>query len=167
MACACIFGKMNDEDDEDGNASDVVRKVDVCNNKQAIDANLSSSERALAGAHTSPAPDDDSDKMSTPIKTQGRGKNKCIRIIHFNDVYTINNETGKPGGAARFTTLLRQRAKAEDSACSDGLEGGNNNEMNADMKSEPSGEALVLFSGDVFSPSLEGNLFKVYIMSLI
>ena len=60
-------------------------------------------------------------------------------------------------------------SQLRDHSCgiTDRLEGGNNNKMNAGMKSEPSGEALVLFSGDVFSPSLEGNLFKVYIMSLI
>ena len=68
-----------------------------------------------------------------------------IRILHFNDVYAINNEEGKPGGAARFASVLRERASA--SCDGDGA--------------VTTGEALVLFSGDVFSPSLEGNLFKV------
>ena len=81
---------------------------------------------------------------------EGRGMTKAasIRILHFNDVYTINNEEGKPGGAARFASVLRERASGSAGA------GG-------DDAMTTTGEALVLFSGDVFSPSLEGNLFKV------
>lgn len=58
---------------------------------------------------------------------------KRINIIHFNDVYNVEDRTQEPvAGAARFVNLLEQ------------LKQSNNNE------NEP---VLVLFSGDAVSPS--------------
>ena len=54
--------------------------------------------------------------------------NKKINLIHFNDVYNVENGTREPvGGAARFITAI-ERLKQE----------------------EPT---IVLFSGDAISPS--------------
>ena len=51
-----------------------------------------------------------------------------ITIIHFNDVYNIEEQASEPvGGAARFKTAVKQLA---------GL------------------DPLILFSGDAFNPSL-------------
>ena len=62
---------------------------------------------------------------------------KNLRIIHFNDVYDIseNPKSYMCGGVARFATLVKT------------------------LKNEhPS--SLVLFSGDLWSPSKQTTLFK-------
>jgi len=53
---------------------------------------------------------------------------RIVTIIHFNDVYNIESRSQEPvGGAARFVTAVNQLA---------------------------SNNPLVLFSGDVFNPSV-------------
>lgn len=53
---------------------------------------------------------------------------QVITILHFNDVYNIEPREQEPvGGAARFTTALKERQHLNP---------------------------LVLFSGDAFNPSL-------------
>jgi len=64
-----------------------------------------------------------------------RKTTKSLRIIHFNDVYNVEENVKEPkGGAARFITALNY------------------------LKQEA--PSLVLFSGDVFSPSTIGDLTK-------
>ncbi|MBE3598215.1 MAG: 5'-nucleotidase C-terminal domain-containing protein [Limnochordaceae bacterium] len=59
-----------------------------------------------------------------------------IHILHFNDTYTLEPvDGGKLGGMARLATLV-QRLRAEDP------------------------EALLLFAGDVISPSTMSSVFK-------
>jgi 5'-nucleotidase len=61
-----------------------------------------------------------------------------IQILHFNDVYHLLPRKQEPvGGAARFATLVKEfRAKyGPDSSC-------------------------VLFSGDLFNPSVESSISK-------
>ena len=53
---------------------------------------------------------------------------RTVTIVHFNDVYNIESRAQEPvGGAARFVTSVSQLA---------------------------SSNPLVLFSGDVFNPSI-------------
>ena len=61
-----------------------------------------------------------------------------FRIIHFNDVYNIQQRKKEPvGGASRFSTKIQElRGAAEDDS------------------------TLVFFSGDAFSPSSESVVFK-------
>lgn len=55
-------------------------------------------------------------------------KGEFLRIIHFNDVYNIEESENEPvGGAARFSTVVKQLQKE--------------------------GPCLTVFSGDAFSPS--------------
>ncbi|RKP04388.1 Metallo-dependent phosphatase-like protein, partial [Thamnocephalis sphaerospora] len=68
-----------------------------------------------------------------------------LRIIHFNDVYHLNESANEPvGGAARFYTALQQ-ARAFVSQQEESL---------------PHADALVLFSGDCFNPSIESSVTK-------
>lgn len=62
--------------------------------------------------------------------------NKNLRIIHFNDVYNIEERNIEPvGGAARFITA-------------------------ADMcRKEKLSETILLFSGDAYSPSTMSILY--------
>ena len=60
-------------------------------------------------------------------RTKEKGVKK-LRVIHFNDVYNIEESQQEPvGGGARFTTLIK-------SLCSEA-------------------PTLIVFSGDAFSPS--------------
>jgi 2',3'-cyclic-nucleotide 2'-phosphodiesterase (5'-nucleotidase family) len=68
-----------------------------------------------------------------------------LRIVHFNDVYHLDEQAKEPvGGAARFYTALQQ-------ACSF-----------VEETEEPVSldKALVLFSGDLFNPSIESSVTK-------
>ncbi|RKP26244.1 Metallo-dependent phosphatase-like protein, partial [Syncephalis pseudoplumigaleata] len=68
-----------------------------------------------------------------------------LRIVHFNDVYHLDEQKKEPvGGAARFYTALQQ-------ACSF-----------AEASEEPVAldKALVFFSGDLFNPSIESSVTK-------
>eukprot|EP01135_Chromosphaera_perkinsii_P006758 Nk52_evm6s578 gene=Nk52_evmTU6s578 len=68
----------------------------------------------------------------------GTGSIEKLRIIHFNDVYNIEEKKTEPvGGAARFTSALNQLKNKQKEA-----EGGDYL------------RPLVLFSGDLFNPSL-------------
>ena len=61
-------------------------------------------------------------------------KLNAVTILHFNDVYNIEAREKEPvGGASRFTSLLR--------------------EVGGD-------DALVLFSGDAFNPSMMSTVMK-------
>ena len=67
-----------------------------------------------------------------------------IQILHFNDVYHLSPRKSEPvGGAARFATVIKEfRAKyGPDSSC-------------------------VLFSGDLFNPSVESSISKGKHMAL-
>ena len=73
---------------------------------------------------------------------------KQLKIIHFNDVYNVESNNIEPkAGAARFVKavdLVKKDSKENDELC------------------------LVLFSGDVFSPSScnkENNLFDLKLCS--
>lgn len=58
-----------------------------------------------------------------------------LTIIHFNDVYNIEEKTNEPvGGIARFKTALDSFADRNP---------------------------LILFSGDLFEPSLRDKPFKI------
>lgn len=57
-------------------------------------------------------------------------KAKILNIIHFNDVYNLEEQKAEPkGGAARFLTAVNHWREVLD------------------------GETIVLFSGDLYSPS--------------
>src|SRR6266498_3975821 len=67
-----------------------------------------------------------------------------IQILHFNDVYHLLPRKQEPvGGAARFATSIKEfRAKyGSDSSC-------------------------ILFSGDLFNPSVESSISKGKHMAL-
>jgi 5'-nucleotidase len=67
-------------------------------------------------------------KKELVYEAKEKAYEKKVRIIHFNDAYNIESRKVEPcGGASRFVTAIE--------------------ELNRD---EP---AIVLFSGDVFSPS--------------
>ena len=58
-----------------------------------------------------------------------------LHILHFNDVYNVEERDQEPiGGAARFKTALTQLKKTHN--------------------------ALVVFSGDIFSPSILSTYFQ-------
>ena len=61
---------------------------------------------------------------------------KVVHVLHFNDVYNLASRPKKEpvGGAARFITATKQK--------SEGL------------------NPLVLFSGDIYSPSKLGQIMK-------
>ena len=102
-------------------------------------ADTAASNAAAAGAAAPPAPPllDAADPPAAPQTNQqhqqqpppSRRRRRTLTIVHFNDVYNIEPPAhGAPGGAARFVAAARRAAEAED--------------------------ALVLFSGDAYSPSL-------------
>jgi hypothetical protein len=62
-------------------------------------------------------------------------------IVHFNDVYHVSPGKSEPvGGAARFTTAIRDSRQH--------------------LESQGYADPLVLFSGDVFSPSTESSITR-------
>jgi 2',3'-cyclic-nucleotide 2'-phosphodiesterase (5'-nucleotidase family) len=62
-----------------------------------------------------------------------------LELIHFNDVYHVQPAKDEPvGGASRFTTKLNETR--EESILED--------------------KPILLFSGDVFNPSLEGTITR-------
>lgn len=64
-----------------------------------------------------------------------------LRFIHYNDVYHVEQGSREPvGGIARFQTLC------------------NYYQNDSKFKGQP--EALTLFSGDAFNPSLESSVTK-------
>lgn len=80
--------------------------------------------------------------LSTPLAQPQQIKflmvvNKPLRILHFNDVYhLLPQPKNEPvGGISRFYTLLNQ------------------------LRQLP-GKPLVLFSGDLFNPSIESSATK-------
>ncbi|KAI9597622.1 Metallo-dependent phosphatase-like protein [Syncephalis fuscata] len=68
-----------------------------------------------------------------------------LRIVHFNDVYHLDEQAKEPvGGAARFYTALQQARTFTEQV--DGQ--------------APLDNALILFSGDLFNPSIESSVTK-------
>ncbi|CAJ1391032.1 unnamed protein product, partial [Effrenium voratum] len=68
-------------------------------------------------------------------ETSGGEKPKKMTILHFNDVYNVEGRVKEPvGGIARFVTRIR--------------------ELKAESMARGEHEAVVLFSGDAFNPSL-------------
>lgn len=67
-------------------------------------------------------------------------QNKPLTILHYNDVYNVdaNSEVEPIGGAARFCTAIKSLA-ADD--------------------------PLILFSGDIFSPSMCKYSNKIFCFS--
>ncbi|XDG03813.1 hypothetical protein ABKA04_003428 [Annulohypoxylon sp. FPYF3050] len=64
-----------------------------------------------------------------------------IRIVHYNDVYHVDQSSSEPvGGASRFMTLIKHY------------------EEDAKFKGQPN--LVTLFSGDAFNPSLESSVTK-------
>jgi 2',3'-cyclic-nucleotide 2'-phosphodiesterase (5'-nucleotidase family) len=68
-----------------------------------------------------------------------------LRIVHFNDIYHLDEQAKEPvGGAARFYTALQQsRAFISES-----------------QGNTPLDNALLFFSGDCFNPSIESSVTK-------
>ncbi|KAI9286286.1 Metallo-dependent phosphatase-like protein [Umbelopsis sp. AD052] len=67
-------------------------------------------------------------------------KYRCS-IVHFNDVYHVSSGKSEPiGGAARFTTAIRDSRQH--------------------LESKGYADPMVLFSGDVFSPSTESSITR-------
>lgn len=74
-------------------------------------------------------------------KSSGGDKPTKMTILHFNDVYNVEPRKKEPvGGIARFVTRMKE-LKAESVA-----------------RGEP--EAVILFSGDAFNPSLTSTVTK-------
>jgi 2',3'-cyclic-nucleotide 2'-phosphodiesterase (5'-nucleotidase family) len=64
-----------------------------------------------------------------------------LRILHYNDVYHVDQASAEPvGGLARFMTLCKQYKDGEQ------------------YRGQP--ELVTLFSGDAFNPSLESSVTK-------
>ncbi|KAI1087516.1 Metallo-dependent phosphatase [Rostrohypoxylon terebratum] len=64
-----------------------------------------------------------------------------IRIVHYNDVYHVDQSSSEPvGGASRFMTLIKHYEE--------------------DTKSKGQPKLVTLFSGDAFNPSLESSVTK-------
>ena len=64
-----------------------------------------------------------------------------LRLVHYNDVYHLDPSSAEPaGGVARFVTVCKEYREAER------------------FRGQP--ELVTLFSGDVFSPSLESSITK-------
>jgi len=64
-----------------------------------------------------------------------------LRILHYNDVYHVDPSSAEPvGGIARFITVCKEYKESKK------------------YESQPS--LVTLFSGDVFSPSLESSITK-------
>lgn len=64
-----------------------------------------------------------------------------LRILHYNDVYHVDEASSEPvGGLARFITLCKEYKESP--------------------KFEGQPEPLVFFSGDAFNPSLESSVTK-------
>lgn len=64
-----------------------------------------------------------------------------LRLLHYNDVYHVDQSSSEPvGGAARFMSLIKHY------------------EENEKFKEQP--ELVTLFSGDAFNPSLESSVTK-------
>lgn len=70
------------------------------------------------------------------------GGKRVVNLIHFNDVYNLRPLKPKEpvGGCTRFATVMK-REKAR-------------------MKETPGGEAITVFSGDLFGPSLISAITK-------
>jgi len=67
--------------------------------------------------------------------TAGGEKSKRMTILHFNDVYNVEPRSKEPvGGIARFVTRMK--------------------ELKAESLARGEHEAVILFSGDAFNPSL-------------
>eukprot|EP00931_Biecheleriopsis_adriatica_P038098 TRINITY_DN2184_c0_g1_i1.p1 TRINITY_DN2184_c0_g1~~TRINITY_DN2184_c0_g1_i1.p1 ORF type:complete len:1777 (-),score=465.99 TRINITY_DN2184_c0_g1_i1:6-5336(-) len=74
-------------------------------------------------------------KAPWAIDTSGGERKKQMTILHFNDVYNVEPRVKEPvGGIARFVTKM--------------------NELKAESVARGENEAVVLFSGDAFNPSL-------------
>lgn len=64
-----------------------------------------------------------------------------LRILHYNDVYHVDPSSAEPvGGIARFITVCKEYRESDKYRGQPGL--------------------VTLFSGDVFSPSLESSITK-------
>jgi 2',3'-cyclic-nucleotide 2'-phosphodiesterase (5'-nucleotidase family) len=76
--------------------------------------------------------------MATTVEN---GETK-LRIIHFNDVYHLNEGSIEPvGGAARFHTAVHEARKHM-------------------FGYDAQDDILVVFSGDCFNPSIESSVTK-------
>lgn len=64
-----------------------------------------------------------------------------LRILHYNDVYHLDPSSAEPvGGIARFMTVCKEYKES--------------------LKYKGQPDLVTLFSGDVFSPSLESSITK-------
>lgn len=75
------------------------------------------------------------------FESNGSSEAPDLRILHYNDVYHVDQASAEPvGGLARFMTLCKEYKEGEQYQGQPGL--------------------LTLFSGDVFNPSLESSVTK-------
>jgi len=96
---------------------------------------------AAAPPAEAPAKAPATDAAAAPATEPVASASKELVILHFNDVYNIEEGSKDPvGGASRFTAAVNSYRK-----------GGSNFDG-----SEP----LVLFSGDAFNPSLTSTIYK-------
>ncbi|KAI8055652.1 Metallo-dependent phosphatase-like protein [Syncephalis plumigaleata] len=85
----------------------------------------------------------DTHSLTMTVSNQWTNSNgeTVLRIVHFNDVYHLDEQAKEPvGGAARFYTALQQASSFVEPVSLD--------------------KALVLFSGDLFNPSIESSVTK-------
>ena len=80
-----------------------------------------------------------------PLVTFSSGRSSAsppdLRILHYNDVYHVDPSSAEPvGGIARFITICKEYRESDRYKGQPGL--------------------VTLFSGDVFSPSLESSITK-------
>lgn len=72
---------------------------------------------------------------------QSRASPPDLRILHYNDVYHLDPSSAEPvGGIARFITVCKEYREHDR------------------YRGQP--DLVTLFSGDVFSPSLESSVTK-------
>lgn len=79
--------------------------------------------------------------QSTFSSGRDTGSPPDLRILHYNDVYHVDPSSAEPvGGIGRFITVCKEYRDAE--------------------RYKGQSELVTLFSGDVFSPSLESSITK-------
>lgn len=75
------------------------------------------------------------------VGSDGSAQAPDLRLLHYNDVYHVDQASAEPvGGLARFVTLCKEYKDGKQ------------------YEGQP--ELLTLFSGDAFNPSLESSVTK-------
>lgn len=93
------------------------------------------------GEETAPTAEPRVTYSSGRVGSSGSSEAPDLRILHYNDVYHVDQASAEPvGGLARFITLCKEYKDGEQYQGQPGL--------------------LTLFSGDAFNPSLESSVTK-------